>query len=135
MALKLDRSITVNPTEESISQVQAFLEETLDQAEVAMKLAMKMDIVLDEVYSNIVFYSKATSVKLECSVNDREIVLQMTDNGIPYNPLEAKEPDITLAAEEREIGGLGIFITKKMMDEFDYKFENNLNCVRLALHL
>ena len=82
---------------------------------------------MNEIYSNIRLYSGATKATVECSVDDSLIMLVFTDDGRPYNPLEQDDPDITLSAEEREIGGLGIFMVKKTMDEVTYEYSEGWN--------
>jgi anti-sigma regulatory factor (Ser/Thr protein kinase) len=62
----------------------------------------------------------------------REITFRMADKGIPFDPLKKPDPDITLSAEEREIGGLGIFITKKTMDTVTYAYENGENVLTMT---
>lgn len=101
------------------------------QAEVPVKIAMKMNVAVDEIYSNIQHYSGATKATVECTVEDNRIMLVFTDNGSPYNPLDKEDPDTTLSAEEREIGGLGIFMVKKTMDDVTYEYSTGFN--RLTL--
>ena len=119
--------ITIDPKEENMQAVLDFVEQTLDRAEVPVNTAMKMNIAVDEIYSNIRLYSGATKATVECSVDDSLIMLVFTDDGRPYNPLEQDDPDITLSAEEREIGGLGIFMVKKTMDEVTYEYSEGWN--------
>ena len=64
------------------------------------------------------------------SVGD-EVNIEFEDEGNPYNPLEKDDPDTTLKAKERKIGGLGVFMVKKIMDSVDYKFENGKNIVKI----
>ena len=59
------------------------------------------------------------------------LTIKVIDKGVPFNPLEAPEPDITLTAEEREIGGLGIFLCKKMMDEVSYAYDDGCNILTM----
>ena len=82
---------------------------------------------MDLKYINIVYYSGATNAKITVTANDEKLTLLFEDDGIPYNPTTAKEPDVTLSAEERDIGGLGIFMVKKMAVELDYRYENGKN--------
>ena len=124
-------SLTVDPREDTMQDVVSFVEETLAQAEVPMKAAVKMNIAVDEIYSNIQRYSGATSATLECTAHNGRITLVFTDNGSPYNPLEQADPDTTLSAEERETGGLGIFMVKKTMDDVVYEYSEGAN--RLTL--
>lgn len=125
----------VIPGEEAITEVQAYVEELMDIHEVPMKIAMKIGIVIDEIYSNILSYSQATETEVTCEISEDCITLSFTDNGIPYNPFEYKEPDITADAEDREIGGLGIFITKKIMDSCSYENTGSRNIVTLVKNL
>ena len=124
-------SITVDPREDTMQAVVSFVEDTLAQAGVPVKAAVKMNIAVDEIYSNIQRYSGATEAAVECAAKDGRITLVFTDNGSPYNPLEQADPDTTLSAEEREIGGLGIFMVKKTMDDVIYEYSEGRN--RLTL--
>ena len=124
-------SITVSPQEETMQVVVSFVEETLAQKDVPVKIAVKMNIAVDEIYSNIQRYSGATKATIECTVENNRIVLVFTDNGSPYNPLDKEDPDTKLPADEREIGGLGIFMVKKTMDEVTYEYSEGMN--RLTL--
>ena len=103
------------------------MESTLEEWKVPMKVANKVQIAVDEIYSNIVYYSGATNAKITVTASDEKLSLLFEDDGIPYNPTTAKEPDVTLSAEERDIGGLGIFMVKKMASELDYRYENGKN--------
>ena len=124
LAVKLDggrrAELSVTPNGDSLKTVTAFLEETLEKWEVPTKLANKAQIAVDEIYSNIVYYSKAKNAKITVSQCGNRLELTFTDDGVKYDPTAAAEPDITLSAEDREIGGLGIFMVKKMADELNY---------------
>lgn len=119
--------ITVDPRTDTVEAVAAFVEKTLAQAEVPAKISMKINIAVDEIYSNIQLYSGAVNAAVECSVEKNRILLIFTDDGSPYNPLDKEDPDITLSAEEREIGGLGIFMVKKIMDDVIYEYSEGTN--------
>ena len=108
-----------------------FVENILESADVPKKVIYKMNIAIDEVYSNIIRYSGADDASVECSLANGKITLTFIDNGSPYNPLENKDPDTSLSAEEREIGGLGIFMVKKTMDDIKYSFEDERNILVL----
>ena len=109
---------------DTIGQVSSFLEQELEKLEVPMKTANKLQIAMDEIYSNIVRYSGADDAEIKCCVDDGILTLRFRDNGTPYNPLDAETPDTTLSAEERSIGGLGIFMVRKMMDSVDYMYKD-----------
>ena len=125
------QSITVDPREDTMQTVVSFVEKTLAEAGVPMKIAAKMNIVADEIYSNIQHHSGATKAELECTVSENSITLVFVDNGSPYNPLDKEDPDTTLSADDREIGGLGIFLVKKTMDDVTYEYLDGMN--RLTL--
>ena len=86
-----------------------------------MKLANRAQIAMDEIYSNIVYYSKAKNAAVTVSQEENGLILTFEDDGTPYDPTTAKEPDVTLPGEDREAGGLGIFMVKKMAAEMRYE--------------
>lgn len=133
--IKSDNSISVIADDKSVAAVSAFAEELTEKLSVLPKTANKVSIAVDEIYSNIVNYSGAKHAAVSYSINDTKLCIIFTDDGIPYNPLKAKEPDITLPAEEREIGGLGIFMVKKMTESMEYAYEHNKNILRLVIAL
>lgn len=124
--------LTVVPDRGSIETVVNFVTETLEAWETPMKLAGRAQIAVDEVYSNIVYYSGAASATIAVADEGDRLTVRFSDDGKPYDPTTAKEPDITLSAEEREIGGLGIFMVKKMAAEIDYRYENGKNILNVG---
>ena len=119
--------ISVTPDKYSIKTVTEFMERTLEEWEVPMKVANKVQIAVDEIYSNIVYYSQAKNAKITVTGSDEKLSLLFEDDGTPYDPTTAKEPDVTLSAEEREIGGLGIFMVKKMAADIHYENTDGKN--------
>lgn len=119
--------LKIQPDADSMPKALDFVENVLTEADVPLKVVMKMNIVVDEIFSNIIQYSGASQAEIECCVHDHHVTLVFTDNGSPYNPLEAEEPDTALAAEDRKIGGLGIFMVKKTMDHVTYAYRDGLN--------
>ena len=99
------------------------------------KIATKINIVFDEIYANIVNYSKATLATVSYSIKDSKLHLIFTDNGVMYNPLEVADPDTTLSAEDRQIGGLGIFMVKKMTESMEYEYKDDKNVLTLVITL
>ena len=130
-----EAKMTVKPNMESVAEVAAFVEEQLEKLEVPMRLTTKLMISVDEIYSNIVRYSHATQASITVSREENTIQLVFEDDGKPYNPLEAEEPDITASAEDRTIGGLGIFMVRKMMDQVDYSYHNGRNVLTLGMNV
>lgn len=129
------KEINVQPSKETIPEIAGFVEQTLEELECPMKIQTTMLIITDEIFSNLVYYSQATEVTVKVGMETGVYAITFTDNGIPYNPLEAKTPDITLSAEERSIGGLGMHIVKKMADEVTYQYEDAKNILNVKKHI
>ena len=133
--LDVNEGILVGGGKETIAQVEAYAEEQMDALEVPMKIAMKMNVVVDEIYSNIALYSGASAARVICRKENGQLILIFADNGIPFDPLVKEDPDITLSLEERQIGGLGIFLSKKMTDSMEYKRQDGVNVVTVRKNL
>ena len=121
---------------ESLNDVLGFVEETLEVFECPMKTQMALSVAIEEVFVNVAHYAYPESegdMTLHISFDEesRNITFRMTDKGVPFDPLKKPDPDITLSAEEREIGGLGIFIAKKTMDSLSYSYENGENILTM----
>lgn len=129
------KELTLSPTLEKITEVTEFIEGILSEKEVPMKIITRVNMAIDEIFSNIARYSGATVATVGCSVVEDKVLLRFSDNGKPYDPTEKKDPDTTLSAEEREIGGLGIFMVKKMMDEVEYVYKDGSNVLSLVKNL
>jgi sigma-B regulation protein RsbU (phosphoserine phosphatase) len=122
---------------ESLSEVLGFVEETLEGFECPMKIQTAICVALEEVFVNVAHYAYPNGegdMSLHIGFDDqsRDITFRMTDKGVPFDPLKKPDPDITLSAEDREIGGLGIFITKKTMDSLTYAYENGENILTMT---
>lgn len=123
--------IRTEPELERIPQVCEFLEQTLEERGAPGKVVAQANIAADEILSNIARYSGATFVQVDCEMMDGRVVLRFTDDGSPYDPTVQPEPDTTLSAEEREIGGLGIFMVKKIMDQVSYEYADGRNILTI----
>lgn len=124
---RYEKIVDVIPENQDI--LTAFVEGILAPMEGSMKSQMQINIAIDEIYSNIVKFSGATEVTLIVEIRKATLSARLTfiDNGKPYDPIKQADPDITLPAEEREIGGLGIFIVKKTMDSVCYRRNGDKN--------
>ena len=125
---------------DTLPEVMAFTEECLESFDCPMKSSMAICVAVEEIFVNIASYAYGegngnASFMFGFDENERLMTLIVSDEGIPFNPLERDEPDITLSAAEREIGGLGIFITKKTMDTISYRFEDNKNILTMTKKL
>ena len=128
--------MTVEATIENIPVVTAFVEEHLEAVGCSFRVQTQIDIAIDELFGNIARYAYTpktgpATVCIDTDERKRAVTITFIDSGIPFNPLAVEEPDVTLSAEEREIGGLGIFLVKKTMDDMTYEFKNGQNILRL----
>ena len=130
-----EESISIVPDTNSHEAVGVFADSLSTKLKIVPKVANKINIVFDEIFTNIVSYSKATLATVSYSIEGGKLQISFTDNGIPYNPLETAEPDITLSADERAIGGLGIFMVKKMTESMEYEYKDNTNILTLVISL
>ena len=125
---------------EKLPVVLAFLEQHLEEADCPPKVQMQIAIAAEEIFVNIAHYAYApgtgnAKVWLELSPEPVTAVITFLDRGVPFDPLAKPDPDVTLSAEEREIGGLGIFMTKKTMDDVRYEYCDGQNILRLEKKL
>ena len=131
--------ITLPAAIENIETATDFINGILERADCPMRTRMQLDIALDELMSNVAMYAYApetgdVTVALKILDNPRRAVLTITDKGVPYDPLQKEDPDVTLSADEREIGGLGIFIVKQSMDDMTYAYKDGKNIVTIVKH-
>ena len=127
--------ITIKPSLDSLDQVTDFIDNHLSEGGVSNKLIFKVNMAIDEIYSNIARYSGATEARVGCNVSENKVSLRFIDNGSPYDPTVKEDPDTTLSADEREIGGLGIYMVKKIMDEISYEYKDGLNILILEKNI
>lgn len=130
------KEMTIPATVGNIEKVTAFVDEQLEQIDCPPKARRQIDIAIDELFGNIARYAYnpdtgPATVRVEVTQEPISVVITFIDHGIPYDPLKTAEPDITLSAEERTIGGLGIFMVKKTMDEITYEYKNGQNILRI----
>lgn len=140
LSVKLDHiqthdSIITYPKAESLQIVADFLGNKLKEWDISLKSANRVHIALDEIYSNIIHYSGATRAEVTCIRLEGLIKLIFKDNGTPYDPTALEDPDITLSAEEREFGGLGIFMVRKSARDMNYTYVDGLNCLVLTFEV
>lgn len=122
-------------SDECLADANAFVEEELEKADCPMKVVMQVTVCLEEMFVNVAHYAYPEGngdLTLGVSTDDGKVELVLTDSGIPFDPLAKADPDITLSAEERNIGGLGILMVKKTMDEVAYERTNGKNIFTMA---
>lgn len=131
---------TFNAETESLDEVIEFLDEQLEEVDCPIKTKLQLDVAVEEVFINVAsyaYYPDVGTVEITVGIteNPKTAVISFSDSGKPFNPLEKPDPDITLSAEERKIGGLGIFMVKKTMDDVRYEFKNGRNCLTIVKNL
>ena len=130
------KELTIAATVENIEAVTDFVNQQLEELACPMKAQMQINIAIDELFSNIAHYSYnpeigQATVRVEVMENPLAVSITFIDNGVPFGPLSKEDPDLTLSAEERQIGGLGIYMVKKSMDEITYEYKDGQNILSI----
>ena len=134
------KELTVEAAIENIPLVTDFVNEQLEELGCSVKAQMQIDIAVDELFSNIAHYaydheSGNATVRVETTKEPLAVVITFIDKGVPYDPLKRDDPDISLSAEEREIGGLGIYMVKKSMDGLSYEYKDGQNILTITKNM
>ena len=121
---------------ENLQKVLAFVDAKLEEKNCPQPVQIQIDIAVEEIFVNIASYAYhpgkgAATIQVEVKDDPLSVELTFIDQGKQYDPLARQDPDITLSAEERGIGGLGIFMVKKSMDGVDYSYDNGRNILRI----
>ena len=121
---------------DNLAQVLQFVDSRLEEEDCPIGLQMKIDVAVEELFVNIASYAYApgsgsATVRMEVEEDPKTVVITFVDCGVPYDPLAKEDPDVTLSINDREIGGLGIFMVKKSMDDMIYAYENGQNILTI----
>ncbi|MBR4501304.1 MAG: ATP-binding protein [Clostridia bacterium] len=130
------KEMTLEAKIENIPRVTAFIDEQLEALDCPMKAQMQIDVAIDELFGNISHYAYApgtgeATVGFDFDEAAGMISVVFSDRGVPFDPLGRIDPDINAPAQERAIGGLGIFLVKKTMDSMEYRYENGKNVLTI----
>ena len=124
---------------ENLPQVTEFIDLQLEKINCELKKQLQLDIAVEEIYINIASYAydgnEGPSEIIFDTVDNDNVSITFLDSGVPYNPLAKEDPDITLSAAERQIGGLGIFMVKQSMDDMKYEYKDGKNCLTLIKNI
>jgi len=128
--------LTILASVENLEQVLAFVDAELEKMGSPPKAQMQIDVAVEELFVNIAHYAYApetgsATIRVQPDEEKHSIAITFIDSGIPYNPLAKPDPDVTLSADERQIGGLGIFMVKKSMDGMRYEYRNGQNVLTI----
>ena len=134
------KEMTLEAKIENIPRVTAFIDEQLEALDCPMKAQMQIDVAIDELFGNISHYAYApgsgeATVGFDFDETARTVSVVFSDRGIPFDPLGRSDPNVNAPAQERDIGGLGIFLVKKIMDEVRYEYKDGHNVLYLKKYL
>lgn len=132
--------LNITATVEKLNTVMGFVEEHLEKYGCPVKAQMQVALAVEEIYVNIARYAYnpevgPATIQVEVHESPLEVVITFMDNGKPYDPLAKDDPDIALAVEDRDIGGLGIFMVKQTMDDVHYEYKEGRNILRIRKRL
>ena len=134
------KELTLEARIQNLQQVLDFVDDFLLTLNCPMKLQMQIDVAVEEIFVNIASYAYdpgtgPVTVRMEKAEDPKAVIITFVDKGVPYDPTAKPDPDVTLSAEERSIGGLGIYMVKKSMDNMEYKRVNEQNILYLTKYL
>ena len=134
------KELVIEAKPENLDKVLSFVDQSMDEFGSSQKAKMQMDIAVEEIFINIANYAYRPEtgyafIHLETSDDPTTVTVTFKDTGMPYDPLAKPDPDITLSAEERQIGGLGIFMAKKSVDDIHYEYKNGENILSISKKL
>ena len=134
------KEMTVDATIENIEKVTDFVNAELEELCCPVRTQIQLDVAIDELFSNIARYAYdpetgPATVLVEVEEEPLAVIITFIDNGKPFDPLKTADPDTTLSAEEREIGGLGLFMVKKTMDDICYEYKDGKNILRIKKNI
>lgn len=134
------KELSIEAKDENLYRVLDFVNEQLEAYDCPSDVKIQVDIAVEEIFVNISHYaydSKVGHATIRAEVTEEPLAVTLTflDNGVPYDPLTNADPDITLSAEERQIGGLGIFMVKKSMDHVNYEYKDGQNILTIKKNL
>ena len=130
--------LTLNARMEDLDEMMAFVDGHLEEYGCPPKVQIQIEVAVEEIFVNIASYAYAPETgpaTVRIGIEDDVAVITFIDSGVPYNPLAKPDPDVTLSAEERPIGGLGIYLVKKSMDGLSYNYESGKNVLQLQKRL
>ena len=129
------KEIVLESKSENLNTLLLEIEELIEDKRISIKSKLQLELIIEELFVNICSYAyeDVGDIKIQYGLleDPLRIVVTFIDNGIEFNPLSKTAPDLTLEAEQRDIGGLGLTIVRKNVDKMDYKYENNQNILTI----
>ena len=138
--LHVTDELDIEAAEDNLREVMALVDARLEALGCPFRVQMQIDVAVEEIFVNIAKYAYDSfmgraKVRLEVEDDPARIAITFIDQGKPYNPLAKEDPDVTLSAADRPIGGLGIFMVKKSMDSVNYEYKDGCNILTLVKNL
>ena len=132
--------IEVEAVKDNLEKIIDFIKDELSDFDCPSKTIMKIRLAVEEIFVNIASYAYGEETGMAEIIFDykpetNDIYLTFIDSGVQYDPLAKEDPDITLSAAERQIGGLGIYMVKKSMDDMRYEYRNGQNFLTITKKL
>lgn len=130
------KEIKVPANIDHVDVVTDFVNDQLMELNCPMRAQMQIDVAIDEIFGNIAMYAYKPDtgeavIQVESDEDSLFVTITFIDHGKPFDPLKREDPDVTLSADQRAIGGLGIYVVKKTMDDVEYKYEDGKNILRI----
>ena len=130
------KEMTIEAKTENLPVVTAWIEKALEEVDCPIKAQMQIDVAIDELFGNIARYAYTpdigeAAVRFAFDADTRTVSISFLDSGIPFDPLSQAAPDINTPAEERAVGGLGIYLVRKTMDRVDYRYADGKNILTI----
>ena len=134
---KTSKEITLEAADSNLASVLAFVDSELEAVDCPLKTQMQIDLAVEETFVNIAHYAYtpetgSATVRVALTQEPKTVTITFLDGGVPFDPLAKPDPDVTLSAEERQVGGLGIYIVKKNMDSMEYEYRDGKNVLTIT---
>ena len=134
------QELVVEARLENLDKVNDFVQRAISSCDCSKKSIMQLGVIVEEIFVNVVSYAYPdgvgqVAIQIEIQENPLAITLTFADSGIAYNPLENDDPNLELSVEERQIGGLGIYLVKNMVEEISYNYKDGKNILSLTKNL
>ena len=135
----INNSIILHNDVQEVPEMTAFVEKTAEQANLDPSVTMTLTLAIEEAVANIMKYAypkgEVGPIEIDATIKDSSLSFTIKDSGTPFDPTQVKKADITLSAEEREIGGLGIHLIRNIMDTVEYHHTSNQNILTLTKNI
>lgn len=135
----MEKKLELINTLSELGKLPQFVEEICDEMALGPDKVFNLNLVLEEALTNVIMYAypqgEEHAILVDAKSDDKEMVFTITDTGIPFDPTEVPDADVSLSAEEREIGGLGIFLIRQIMNRVEYQRLDDKNILTMAMNL